>query len=163
MLNGQVTAIAVIAHGDDDDQSPSARDRQVVASLRPNNNAETIDFPNLGEYRVLVTAGDDGDVLVTGLPEHPVDETITRLLLIELAVFAAALLLTGVAASLSVRWSLRPLHRVAATALEVSNLPLSTGTVTLPQRVAVDTTANRSRTGRRRVQPHARTRRIGIA
>jgi two-component system, OmpR family, sensor kinase len=139
VLNGQVTAIAVIAHGDDDDQAPSTRDRQFVASLRPTNNARTINFPTLGEYRVLVTAGDDGDVLVTGLPEHPVDETITRLLLIELAVFAAALLLTGVAASLSVRWSLRPLHRVASTALEVSNLPLSTGTVTLPQRVAVDT------------------------
>jgi two-component system, OmpR family, sensor kinase len=139
VLNGQVTAIAVIAHGDDDDQALSARDRQVVAALRPNNGARTISLPNLGEYRVLVTAGDDGDVLVTGLPEHPVDDTITRLLLIELAVFAAALLLTGVAASLSVRWSLRPLHRVASTALEVSNLPLSTGTVTLPQRVAIDT------------------------
>jgi two-component system OmpR family sensor kinase len=138
VLNGEVTAIAVIAH-DNDDQSPGARDRQVVASLRPDNNPRTIDFPNLGDYRVLVSAGDDGDVFVTGLPEHPVDETITHLLLIELAVFAAALLLTGVATSLSVRWSLRPLHRVASTALEVSNLPLSTGTVTLPQRVVVET------------------------
>jgi hypothetical protein len=133
VLNGEVTAIAVIAH-DNDDQSPGARDRQVVASLRPDNNPRTIDFPNLGDYRVLVSAGDDGDVFVTGLPEHPVDETITHLLLIELAVFAAALLLTGVATSLSVRWSLRPLHRVASTALEVSNLPLSTGTVTLRHR-----------------------------
>ncbi len=138
ILNGNVTAIAVIAH-DDDNQAPSARDRQVVASLRPANGARTIDFPNLGEYRVLVSAGTDGDVLVTGLPERPVDETITRLLLIELAVFAVALMITGVATSLSVRWSLRPLHRVASTALEVSNLPLSTGTVTLPERVAVDT------------------------
>jgi two-component system OmpR family sensor kinase len=137
VLNGQVTAIAVIAHHDDD-ESASSRDKQVVASLKPNNNPRTIDFPTLGEYRILVTAGDDGDILITGLPEHPVDETIGRLLLIELAVFAAALLLTGTAASLSVRWSLRPLHRVASTALEVSNLPLSTGTVTLPERVAID-------------------------
>src|ERR1019366_8545044 len=30
-------------------------------------------------------------------------------------------------------------HRVASTALEVSKLPLSTGTVTLPHRVAIDT------------------------
>jgi len=138
VLSGQVTAIAVIAH-DNDDQSPSARDRQVVASLRANKSPTTIDFPNLGEYRVSVTAGDDGDVLITGLPEYPVEETITRLLLIEVAVFAAALLLTGTAASLSVRWSLRPLHRVASTALEVSNLPLSAGTVTLPERVAIET------------------------
>ena len=138
VLNGQVTAIALIAH-DNDDQSLSARDRQVVASLQPSSNPRTVEFPDLGEYRVLVTTGDDGDVLITGLPEHPVDETITRLLLIELAVFAAALLLTSTATSLSVRWSLRPLHRVAATALEVSNLPLSAGTVTLPERVAINT------------------------
>ncbi len=138
VLDGHVTAIAVIAH-DSDDESLSRADTQVVASLQPDSKPRTITFPDLGEYRVLVTAGDDGDVLVTGLPEHPVDDTITRLLLIELAVFAAALLLTGTAVSLSVRWSLRPLHRVASTALEVSNLPLSTGTVSLPDRVAIDT------------------------
>jgi two-component system OmpR family sensor kinase len=86
---------------------------------------------------VSVTRGDDGDLLVTGLAERPVDETIARLLLIEVTVFATALIVTGVVGTLSARLSLRPLRRVAATAREVSLLPLSTGTVTLPDQVAV--------------------------
>src|SRR6202012_1232658 len=39
--------------------------------------------------------------------------------------------------AVSVRLSLRPLNRIAATAREVSSLPLSTGTVSLPERVDV--------------------------
>jgi two-component system, OmpR family, sensor kinase len=134
MLNGTATAIAVIGH---DEPAITGADRKIVAALQPNNDPRTIHLPGLGEYRVIASAGDDGDVLVTGLPEHPVDETITRLLLIEAAVFGACLLLTAVASSYGVRWSLRPLHRVATTALDVSNRPLSTGTVSLPERVAV--------------------------
>jgi two-component system OmpR family sensor kinase len=82
-------------------------------------------------------AGQDGDLLITGLPEHQVDDTIARLLLIEAIVFAAALVITGTVATISVRLSLRPLNRVATTAHQVSSLPLSTGTVSLPERVAV--------------------------
>lgn len=138
VLNGSVTAIAVIAH-ESDGPAISADDRRIVAALHPAANPRTVHFRDLGEYRVLVSAGQDGDVLVTGLPERPVEQTTARLVLIEASVFAAALLLAGVAAAASVRWSLRPLHRVASTALEVSNLPLSSGTVSLPERVAVAT------------------------
>jgi two-component system, OmpR family, sensor kinase len=134
ILNRTVTSLAVIGH---DEPAVTPADRQRVASLQPTKTPRTIDLPGLGEYRIVASAGQDGDILVTGLPEHPVDETITRLLLIEAAVFGACLLLTGLAASYGVRWSLRPLHRVASTALDVSNRPLSTGTVSLPERVAV--------------------------
>ncbi len=92
-----------------------------------------------------MAAGQDGDLLITGLPEHPVDDTIARLLLIEASVFAVALVITGSIAAASVRLSLRPLNRVAATAHEVSSRPLSTGTVSLPERVAV--TAPRTEAG----------------
>ncbi|MGI8879351.1 MAG: sensor histidine kinase [Jatrophihabitans sp.] len=136
ILNGTVTAIAVIGHGAGE-SAVTTDDRKVLAALRPRSGARTVHFPDLGDYRLLVTPGDDGDVLITGLPEHPVDDTIARLLLIEASVFAACLLLAGAATTVSVRWSLRPLHRVASTAREVSNLPLSTGTVSLPDRVAI--------------------------
>lgn len=136
ILNGRVTAIDVIAH-DSDDPAVSPRDTQVVAALKPSSRARTLHLPDLGEYRVLVTAGDDGDILVTGLPQHAVDDTIARLLLIEISVFAAALLLTGIAAAYGVTLSLRPLRRVAATARAVSDLPLSTGTVSLPEPVSI--------------------------
>lgn len=136
IVHGSVIAVDVVARENSGD-AVTARDRQVIASLTPGHGARTIQLPELGDYRVLVSPGDDQEVLVTGLPEHPVDETIGRLLLIEASVFAAALILSGIVAELSVRWSLRPLNRVALTAREVANRPLSTGTVTLPERVTV--------------------------
>jgi two-component system OmpR family sensor kinase len=50
-------------------------------------------------------------------------------------VFAAVLAVTGVAGALWVRLSLRPLRRVAATASRVTELPLASGEVALPERV----------------------------
>jgi two-component system, OmpR family, sensor kinase len=53
----------------------------------------------------------------------------------EIAVFLAALLITGVIGTAWVRTSLRPLRRVAATATRVTQLPLGSGEVSLPERV----------------------------
>lgn len=132
VLNGKLTAYAVVG------TSPppgSAQTRATLAALGPTRRPRTINLPGLGEYRILVNAGQDGDLLITGLPEHPVDETITHLLETETVVFAAALLLSGIAAAVFVRISLRPLTRVAHTALQVSELPLASGAVSIPERV----------------------------
>jgi two-component system OmpR family sensor kinase len=137
VLKGTVTAVEVVAHDADDHSTVSAQDKAELATLKPSAHPRTLHLPDLGEYRITVLAGDDGDVLITGLPEHPVDDTIARLLLIEASVFAIALLVTGTVGALSVRLSLRPLHRVAATARQVSSLPLSAGTVSLPARVQI--------------------------
>jgi two-component system OmpR family sensor kinase len=139
VLNGLVTDAEVVPRnpGESGTAVVSAQDRQLLATLKPTSSPRTVDLPELGEYRITVTAGRDGDLLITGLPEHPVDDTIARLLLIEASVFAVALIVTGSVGAASVRFSLRPLRRVAATAREVSDLPLSTGTVSLPERVAV--------------------------
>ncbi len=84
---------------------------------------------------MLATPGDDGDLLVTGLPTHPVEETIHRLVLIEAIVYAIALVLAALGGAALVRIALRPLNRVADTATRVAGLPLSGGTVSLPDRV----------------------------
>ncbi len=145
VLNGQVTAADIVAHDEEDQPSVSAADKQILARLPVSSQPHTVRLPDLGAYRVTVTAGDDGDLLITGLPVHPVNETIAHLLLIEASVFAVALLVVGAAATVSVRLSLRPLHRVADTARAVSLLPLSAGTVTLPERTTV--TAPQSEAG----------------
>jgi two-component system OmpR family sensor kinase len=137
VIAGRVVAVEVVAHDSDDSPSVSAHDKTILATLTATTHPRTIHLPGLGDYRVTVERGDDQDLLVTGLPQHPVDDTIARLLLIEVTVFAIALLVTGLVGALSVRWSMRPLRRVAATAREVSGLPLSTGTVSLPERVTV--------------------------
>ena len=139
VLSGQVTAVEVVPHDADDKTGPTidTAARAMLATLQPTRSPRTIRLSGLGDYRITVTNGDDGDLLITGLPMHPVDETIARLLIIEASVFAIALLVTGTIGAISVRLSLRPLNRIAATAREVSGLPLSTGTVSLPERAVV--------------------------
>ena len=63
------------------------------------------------------------------------ESTLRKVAIAELTVFAAALLLTGIIGTAFVRLSLRPLRRVAATATRVTELPLASGEVTLPERV----------------------------
>ncbi len=134
ILNGTVTALGVVGGGDDRREA-SAADRAVIAGLAVTSRPGTVDLPDLGHYRIMVAAGRDGDLLVTGLPEHEVNETIGRLLWTELAVFGVALLLTGLAGAAFIRLSMRPLTQVAGTALAVSDLPLASGEVSLPPRV----------------------------
>jgi two-component system OmpR family sensor kinase len=84
---------------------------------------------------VNVTRGQDGDLLVTGLPQHPVDETLHHVVLAEVVTFLVVVATVGLIGAVAVRRSLRPLARVASTALRVSELPLASGDVALPERV----------------------------
>ncbi len=72
---------------------------------------------------------------VAGLPLKSVQDTVRQLELIELIVFGTALVVMAGAGTAWIRFSLRPLGRVAATAAEVSDLPLESGEVALPHRV----------------------------
>jgi two-component system, OmpR family, sensor kinase len=73
-----------------------------------------------------------GAVYITGLPLSTLHDTLRRVALAEAAVFAAVLLLAGAGGTLWVRFSLRPLRRVAATASQVAELPLDSDEVELP-------------------------------
>jgi two-component system OmpR family sensor kinase len=137
---GVVTAIGVVGDDDRDGDSdragaPTAADRAALARLPVTARPRTVGLPSLGDYRIIVRPGADGDLLITGLPEHPVEETIARLAVIEVIVFGGVLVGIGIAGALLVRWSLRPLRRVAGTALSVSALPLGSGQVRLPEPV----------------------------
>ena len=134
LLNGQVTAIGVV-HDADDPIVVSGTDRAVIAGLQP-GGGRTVHLPDLGPYRMLVTPGRDGDTLVTGLPERVVAQTTGQVLLVEAAVFALVVLAAGAGGAFAVRRSLRPLDRVTSTALAVSEMPLATGEVRFPERVA---------------------------
>ncbi|MFI5885671.1 sensor histidine kinase [Streptomyces sp. NPDC051554] len=139
LVDGTVTNAAVVPADKDDTTTDlkvalTARDRRELAAVRVDGRAHTIHLSSLGRYRVLAAAGRDGDVMITGLPLESVEATVHRLETVEAIVFGAALLIAGFAGALWVRWSLRPLSRVAATATRVSELPLASGEVTLPPR-----------------------------
>lgn len=138
LLNGTVTNAAVVPSSGADTTDLTvgltAADTRTLAAVPVDGRAHTVHLSTLDEYRVRATAGLDKDVLITGLPLEPVESTVHRLELVAGIVFGVALALTGVAGALWVRWSLRPLSRVAATATRVSELPLASGEVALPPR-----------------------------
>jgi two-component system OmpR family sensor kinase len=106
-----------------------------LAGLAADGRPHSADLGPLGDYRLVAEPGPAGQVLVTGLPERPVQDTVTRLVTTELVVAALTLLGAGLAAALVVRREMRPLERVAATAARVSALPLDRGEVSLAERV----------------------------
>jgi len=112
----------------------TASDRRELVGVPVDGRGHSICLSALGDYRVTAERGQDGDVLVTGLPMEPVEAAVHRLELVASLVFGVALVVAGVAGALWVRWSLRPLNRVAATATRVSELPLASGEVALPPR-----------------------------
>ncbi len=139
VVGGQVTDAAVIAHTDGQVSlhTPKlpARDSARLAALPPDGTSRTVELTGLGHYRVRAVTGQDGDVLVTGLPMDSVEATVHRLQAVDLVVFAVGLLATGIAGAFWVGLSLRPLRRVAATAMRVADTPLATGEVSMPSGV----------------------------
>jgi two-component system, OmpR family, sensor kinase len=112
----------------------TAAQEAAVAAV-PVGRAVTVDLGSRGAYRMTASQGPDGTIIVSGLPLSGVSHTLQQVALAEIAVFLAALLITGVIGTAWVRVSLRPLRRVAATATRVTELPLASGEVSLPERV----------------------------
>ncbi|MEW2625728.1 HAMP domain-containing sensor histidine kinase [Streptomyces sp. NPDC048106] len=137
LVHGTVTHKGLIRSGDlsaDLDVALPAGDAGRLARIPADSRPHTVHLSALGDYRVIATAGRDGDVLMAGLPLEPVEATVHRLELVAGVVFGLALVTAGVTGALWVRWSLRPLGRVTATATRVSELPLASGEVALPPR-----------------------------
>jgi two-component system, OmpR family, sensor kinase len=119
----------------------SPADRAMLTSLRLGTPApgqlygpRSVELSAYGDYQVIARPTNSG-VVVTGMPLSPVTTTLREVALAEIAVFSAALVLTGIIGTAWVRVSLRPLRRVAATATRVTQLPLASGEVSLPERV----------------------------
>jgi two-component system OmpR family sensor kinase len=132
LLNGSVTHAAVVDDATDRPLTLTPGDRRALAGTPADGDRHSIRLSTLGPYRVTAVAGDDQDILITGLPLHPVEETVHRLEAVEAVLFGAALVVTGTAGAFWVRISLRPLQRVTARAAEVAGLPLASGEVAMP-------------------------------
>jgi two-component system OmpR family sensor kinase len=137
LRGGQVEEAAVV-RGDDDPAGLavdlSAADRRALAAVPADGHGHDVDVSTLGDYRVRAVPGRDGDTLLTGLPLKGVHDAVRRLEFVAGGVLGIVLVVAGVAGALWVRWSLRPLSRIAGTATRVSELPLASGEVALPAR-----------------------------
>src|SRR5580658_8746889 len=131
LSSGAVTT-AKITYGD---CHLSTADEETLARLPADGRPYTERLYSLhGDYRLVATRGDNGQILITGLPMATMTDTLQNVELTEAIVFAAALLLTAVIGTGWVRLSLRPLRRMTATAGAVAELPLASD-VNVPHRV----------------------------
>ncbi|MET0931493.1 MAG: HAMP domain-containing protein, partial [Aeromicrobium sp.] len=101
----------------------------VLDQVEPDGKTETVSLPGLGSYRVAATTTTAGDVVWQGLPTRDMDDTISSLIWWESLLALAGIAAAAVAGRVLVRRQLRPLRDVAATAHQVTAMPLSSGEV----------------------------------
>lgn len=114
----------------------TSADVRLLAAQPVDGSARTLELGRLGDYRVQAVAGRDGDVLITGLPQHDVDATLAQLVLVESVVFVVVIVIAAVVVALLVRRTLRPLRRVTDVARHVADLPLTEAATPLPSGLA---------------------------
>ncbi|MFJ9559264.1 ATP-binding protein [Streptomyces fuscichromogenes] len=125
---GNIISAAVVGH-DAPPRTLTTAQTTALKGLEPDGSTHTRAVPGLGTYRV--TAIDASGIRVlAGLPMDDVLNTISGLVEIEAGVAAVGLTAAGCVCAVVIRRQLRPLGRVAATAVEVSHAPLGRGQVT---------------------------------
>ncbi len=110
--------------------------KRVLLALPPDGQRRSIDLGgNLGEYRVVSSISKNGERTVIGLPLTDVNETLWQVGFILGGVALAGILVAGAAGAITIRRTMQPLDRLAATATRVSELQLDRGEVALSERV----------------------------
>lgn len=126
--DGTVLAAATVGQ----DAPPQNLTETQIAALKgiaTDGGLHTRTVPGLGTYR-FTALGNNGVRVLTGLPMDDVQDMIGGLVVVEAVVAAAGLTVAGCVCAVVIRRQLRPLGRVAATAVEVSHAPLCRGEVT---------------------------------
>lgn len=107
-----------------------------LAGLESDGEVRSVSLAGVGDYRVLSVATDDGSTtIINGLPTAEIDDTMGTMIWLTTILALGGTALAAGAGRVLVRRQLKPLHAVAATAHEVSVMPLSSGQVGVTTRV----------------------------
>lgn len=131
---GAIIAAAVVSQ-DAPPQNLTTAQRTALKGITADGAKHTRTVPGLGTYRITVLDDDNGVRVLAGLPMDDVQDMISGLVVVEAAVALTGLTVAGFLCAVVIRRQLRPLGRVAATAVEVSRSPLGHGEVTALTRV----------------------------
>lgn len=121
--DGEVVQSAMFSDGEPR-PAPAAVTQALDAQSWTDHNPRTVKLPVLGSYRLASQAAGDGDVLVSGVSLDSANRVIARKTVTVAVMIVIALMVTAVGTVLVVRYALRPLRRVAATAAKVATLRL---------------------------------------
>jgi two-component system OmpR family sensor kinase len=117
-----------------------------LAGVAGKDEAETVNLPGLGSYRLLSQAG-PGGYNVVGLPTTDLDRTVNDLVRLELLATLLGVLAAAGVGTWVVRRQLAPLREVADTAHRVAELPLASGEIEMTERVPDRLTDERTEIG----------------
>jgi len=121
--NGKVVDSAYFMDGEARPASPETVARIAEMSWT-GTEPRTVELPGKDWYRMVARPGDGDEILVTGVSREPAWNAVTRETAIVASMTALALVITALSTVAIVRFALRPLGRVSATAAEVATLPL---------------------------------------
>jgi len=130
---------------------------RIAESSWAGSEPRTVELPGLNWYRMVARPGDGDEKLITGVSRQPAWDAVTRETAIVAGMTALALVITALCTFAIVRFALRPLDRVAATAAEVATLPLDRDNHEITPRVPERDTEPRSiggLSGRGQAAPH---------
>lgn len=118
-----------------------------LVALDPDGRIHEVDLGGLGTFLAISTTTQSGDAVVTAMSTAPADDPLRSYVAVEIVLIVLAVVLAAAAAAVLVRRALRPLERVAGTALRVSELPLDRGEVEQIRGVEARDTDERTEVG----------------
>jgi two-component system OmpR family sensor kinase len=131
---GQTVRSAGFLDDDGTRASLSASDDRVLLALPTDERPVDRGLSN-GAYRLVAVRTADGDVIVTGLPLSAKLNTLASLVWTTVFVSLGGLVLIGLAGTVLIRRTMKPLEKLSEVATNVSRLPLDAGEVALAVRV----------------------------
>jgi two-component system OmpR family sensor kinase len=134
-INGNNVSSAGFLANDATRASLSPEDDQILLDLR--RDGTPVDRTlSTGAYRLVAVQAPYGDVIVTGLPLAAKQSTLTSLVWTMVIVSLGGLVLIGLAGTVIIRRTMKPLEQLSEVATQVSQLPLDAGEVALAVRVS---------------------------
>jgi two-component system OmpR family sensor kinase len=116
----------------------SSKALALIGKIPADNSVHQVELPGIGAYRVeavTVNTNLGKATIVTGLPAHDIDSTLSSLLWWQLLLTVCGVAVAAAVGDVLVRRTLRPLRQVAQTAHEVAEQQLSSGETTIDTRV----------------------------
>lgn len=132
--NGEVVQSAVFSDGEPH-PAPMAVVKALDAQSWADGEPRTVKLPVLGSYRLASRPAEDGHLLVSGVSRDNANLLIARKSVTLAVIIVLALIVTAVGTVLVVRFALRPLRRVAATAAKAATLRPDSGDQRITARV----------------------------
>jgi two-component system sensor histidine kinase TrcS len=121
---GAVVDSAVFSDGDTE-AAPIAAVESIEALDWSDDAPRTVKLGDLGEYRIASSDAGSGERLVSAVSLENANRTVATKSVGVIGITVLAAMFAGVGTVVLLRWALRPLRRVAATAAKAARMPLA--------------------------------------